>query len=257
MAAAPIDRRRALTLLGGIGIVTLGSACSSSSSSSSSSSATSSSATSSPDTSGASSATAPASSSATSAGGGAASPVACVLTPEQTEGPYYLDLGRVRADITEDRDGSPLALAVTVVDAATCAPISDAAVDVWHCDADGVYSGFEAGVGETFLRGTQVTDRLGVAEFETIYPGWYSGRAVHIHVKVHTGDAVVHTGQLYFDEALDGEVYTQGAYADRGEPDTANDADAIFPQGGSATLMTPTGDPAGYVAAVTLGVRRA
>lgn len=180
--------------------------------------------------------------------------MACTLTPEQTEGPYYLDLDMVRSDITEDRQGSPLALAITVADAASCEPIKDAAVDVWHCDAGGVYSGFEAGAGETFLRGTQVTDRAGVAEFATIYPGWYSGRAVHIHVKVHAGGSVVHTGQLYFDEALVPEVYGQGAYADRGEPDTPNEADAIFAEGGAATVMTPTGEPSGYRARITLGV---
>lgn len=203
-----------------------------------------------------------------------------MLTPEQTEGPYYLDINDVRSDIAEDREGAPLTLAITVVDADGCTPIRDAAVDVWHCDAEGVYSGFGGGNlsksaqaplpggppsgggpatptnDETFLRGTQVTDRTGVAEFESIYPGWYSGRAVHIHVKVHTGGALVHIGQLYFDEAVAAEVYAQGVYEARGEPDTPNEADGIYTDGGSSTLMTPTGNPDdGYTAAITLGVR--
>jgi protocatechuate 3,4-dioxygenase beta subunit len=147
------------------------------------------------------------------ASGTTASTAACVLTPEVTEGPYYLDLDKVRSDITEGKDGAPLDLKLTVVDATGCTPIKDAAIDVWHCDAGGVYSGFsQAGAGgrpggsqtttdnQTFLRGTQVTDASGLAEFQTIYPGWYRGRAVHIHMKVHVGGSVVHTGQLFFDD---------------------------------------------------------
>lgn len=238
--AGGIDRRRALALLGGAGILAVGAACSSESSTASTASTRSSAST----------------GSSTPGGGGAGDP-ACTLTPQQTEGPYYLDLDEVRSDITEDRQGSPLSLAVTVVDAASCEPIKDVAVDVWHCDAEGVYSGFDEGFGETFLRGTQITDRRGVAEFATIYPGWYPGRSVHIHLKVHTSGSVEHTGQLYFDDGLAPEVYGQGVYADRGEPDTTNDADFLFAEGGSATLMTPTGDPSGFRAQVTVGVSSA
>lgn len=125
----------------------------------------------------------------------------CVLTPELAEGPYYIDLDSVRSDIREDRPGAPTSLSITVVDAATCAPVKDAAVDIWHADAAGEYSGFgSAGDGgrpgggggsptndKRFLRGTQITGADGVATFLTIYPGWYTGRAVHIHVKVHAG----------------------------------------------------------------------
>lgn len=101
----------------------------------------------------------------------------CVLTPEQEEGPFYIDLARARQDIVEDRPGVPLALAVTVVDSDTCEPIRDAAVDIWHCDALGIYSGepSEGSEGETYLRGIQLTDGNGQAEFATIYPGQYQG----------------------------------------------------------------------------------
>src|SRR5262245_48213159 len=109
-------------------------------------------------------------------GGGSTVPD-CVLTPEQEEGPFYIDLARARQDIVEDRPGMPLALAVTVVDSNTCKPIRDAAVDVWHCDALGVYSGepSEGSEGETYLRGIQLTGGDGLAEFATIYPGQYPG----------------------------------------------------------------------------------
>src|SRR5580765_1665508 len=128
--------------------------------------------------------------------------VTCVLAPEQTEGPYYIARERVRRNITEGKPGVPLSLRTTVVDAHTCRPIKGATVDVWHADAAGAYSGFGAGVGGSFCRGVQPTDARGLARFETIYPGWYPGRAVHIHVKVHVHGNVVHTGQLYFPDAV-------------------------------------------------------
>ena len=112
-----------------------------------------------------------------SAVGGGTTVPDCVLTPEQLEGPFYIDLARVRRDIAEDRPGVPLALAVTVVDANNCEPVRNAAVDVWHCDALGIYSGepSEGSAGTTFLRGIQLTDGDGLAEFATIYPGQYPG----------------------------------------------------------------------------------
>ncbi len=109
----------------------------------------------------------------------------CEATAELTEGPYYFDADALRSDIREDREGVTLRLGIRVRSAGDCAPIKDAVVDIWHCDAGGVYSGFEAGEGERYLRGTQVTNADGVAEFTTIYPGWYRGRTVHIHAKVH------------------------------------------------------------------------
>src|SRR5207249_6075801 len=112
--------------------------------------------------------------------------VTCVLTPEQTEGPYYIANEKVRRNITEGQPGAPLVLRLFAVDASTCRPIKGAAVDIWHADAGGVYSGFGSGSGNrTFMRGIQKTDAKGLARFRTVYPGWYRGRTVHIHVKVH------------------------------------------------------------------------
>lgn len=149
----------------------------------------------------------------------------CVLAPEQMEGPYYLDYRLLRRDITEDRQGIGLLLDVVVVDASSCLPLKDIAVDIWHCDAAGVYSSYteydngevppldEDGHAEptddtTWLRGVQLTDHRGVADFRSVVPGWYRGRTVHIHVKTITGGHredgtwegghTSHTGQLYF-----------------------------------------------------------
>src|SRR2546423_293933 len=111
--------------------------------------------------------------------------VTCVLTPELTEGPYYIAGEKVRRDIREGHPGTLLTLDLRVLNVATCSPIKGAAVDIWHADAAGNYSGFGAGSSSrTFLRGIRKTDANGLAAFTTIYPGWYSGRAVHIHVKV-------------------------------------------------------------------------
>ena len=129
--------------------------------------------------------------------------ISCVLTPELTEGPYYVPGEKVRRNITEGKPGAPLDLRLTVVDASTCKPIRSAVVDIWHADALGVYSGAVANdPGTNFMRGIQKTDSAGLARFQSVYPGWYQGRAVHIHVKVHLGGTVVHTGQFFFNDAL-------------------------------------------------------
>jgi|SRR5581483_4472627 len=199
---------------------------------------------------------------ATTAAGGATP--ACTLMPELTEGPYYLDLKKVRSDITEGRPGAALALKLVVVDAATCAPIKDAAVDIWHADAGGEYSGFGGAGGgpgggttnaQTFLRGTQVTDADGAVTFHTVYPGWYTGRAVHIHLKVHVPSSV-HTGQLFFADATTDAVFKQSPYSGRGSPDVRNAQDSIYRQGGPSTLapVQPSGD--GYTGTIALGVKR-
>lgn len=169
----------------------------------------------------------------------------CVLTPAQDEGPFYIDLARVRRDIVEGRPGVPLALAVTIVDAQSCEPIRDAAVDIWHCDALGVYSGepSEGSEGETYLRGIQLTDANGLAEFATIYPGQYPGRTTHIHVKVHigghrsdgsySGGHISHTGQLFTTDRLDAEVFALSPYDRNRAEITPRELDAIFrDQGG-------------------------
>jgi protocatechuate 3,4-dioxygenase beta subunit len=179
----------------------------------------------------------------------------CILSPELTEGPYYLDLDKVRRDITEGRPGAPLELTIRVVDGESCEPIKDAAVDIWHCDAEGVYSGVQGDDG-TFLRGIQMTDSEGQAVFRTIFPGWYTGRAVHIHVKVHVGGSETYTGQLFFDEADTETVYATAPYNARPGPDTPNQADGIFGQGGDQTIVSLSPSRDGYGGVVTLGVVR-
>jgi protocatechuate 3,4-dioxygenase beta subunit len=188
--------------------------------------------------------------------------VSCVLTPEQTEGPYYLSGEAVRRDITEGTPGTPLRLALTVVDAGACTPVPDAVVEVWHADASGNYSGFgssgvESSSSRTFLRGAQVTDGHGYAEFVTIYPGWYQGRTTHIHLKVHAGGKAVHTGQLYFDEAITDAVYATSPYRGHTRRRTRNAADGIYRNGGAQSMLALSRDGAGsgYVGAITLGVR--
>jgi protocatechuate 3,4-dioxygenase beta subunit len=190
-------------------------------------------------------------------GGGGPSNPACPLTPEQTEGPYYLDGEAVRSDITEGRPGAALQLDLRVVDAATCAPIAGVPVDIWHADAQGTYSGFGAATANrTFLRGVQVTDADGRVTFRTIYPGWYVGRTTHIHVKVHLGGTSEHTGQLYFDEAVSDQVFATAAYAGRRGSRTRNAGDMIYRQGGAQSMVAVTAQGPGYRGDKTLAVTR-
>jgi protocatechuate 3,4-dioxygenase beta subunit len=185
--------------------------------------------------------------------------VRCVLTPEQTEGPYYIPNEKIRRNITEGKHGVPLTLRATVVDASTCKPIKGAAVDIWHCDAGGVYSGFGPGSSSrTFLRGIQRTSLNGVAVLKTIYPGWYQGRTVHIHVEVHIGGNVVHTGQLYFPDTLTDKVYRKAPYNARPGRTTRNANDFVFANGGKNSMLGLRSDGAGgYAAAITMGILRA
>ncbi len=187
-----------------------------------------------------------------------AASVSCILTPEQTEGPYYIAGERLRRNITDGHPGASMLLRTTVVDATTCRPIKNAAVDVWHADAAGVYSGFGSGVSSrTFMRGIQRTNARGLAEFRTVYPGWYQGRTVHIHVKVHVDGNVVHTGQLYFSDALTDKVYGRAPYSSRPNRTTRNADDMIFRSGGARSLLKVKRNAASvYVATITMGVRR-
>ena len=177
---------------------------------------------------------------------------ACRVTTEQTEGPYYFDVDSVRSDIREDREGVPLRLAIRVRDAGSCEPLANAVVDIWHCDAGGVYSGFGEGDGERFLRGAQVTNREGIVEFQTIYPGWYPGRTAHIHAKVHLDRQTALTTQLYFDDEVSNRVYAQAEYA-KGRAGT-NDEDGIFDE---SLLLTLREDGGGYLGAIGFDVARA
>jgi protocatechuate 3,4-dioxygenase beta subunit len=188
----------------------------------------------------------------------------CVVRPEQTEGPYYVDTGLERSDIREEREGVPLDLTFNVSrvdqgDASACGPLVGAVVDVWHCDAAGEYSGVEDNAagdfdtrGETFLRGYQVTDENGVARFATIYPGWYQGRAVHIHFTIRDSpeseQGYEFTSQLYFDDALTDEVHSRGPYAQKGERDQRNSTDGIYQGGGDELTLALAPDGEGYAA---------
>jgi protocatechuate 3,4-dioxygenase beta subunit len=239
-------------------------------------------------------------------GGATAEPAAagsggCELTPEQTEGPYYIDAKLVRSDITEGKPGVALTLELVVQDPA-CQPIPGATVEIWQCDALGEYSGFSAaamqakpqsgyttplasaatqaakpgpppakpppdgaggpGARQTptnqlvFLRGGQVAGADGKVTFQTIYPGWYQGRTPHIHVKVHAGGLEVHTGQLYFDELITKQVYAEAPYASKGAPDTTNETDSIYRDGGDRSQLALTKVGEAYAGAMTLVVRR-
>ncbi|GAA3794413.1 protocatechuate dioxygenase [Streptomyces coacervatus] len=206
------------------------------------------------------------------------------LTSELVEGPYYIDADKIRQDITEDQQGIPLHLRLKVIDAETCRPVRNAAVDIWHCNASGVYSGYEAmGSGgggpaptgappsgtptdtptgtptggpppggggghqdptddKRYLRGTWRTDRHGYVTFRTVFPGWYRGRCVHIHVKVHVdgtwtdagyeGGHSCHTGQLFFDEKSVLRTYEVEPYASNTTTRTTLDEDTIYPDNG-------------------------
>jgi protocatechuate 3,4-dioxygenase beta subunit len=194
--------------------------------------------------------TAPATSAATSSStastaapttAGSGTTPSCTLSPEVTEGPYYVDGPAVRQDITEGRPGVPVDLRITVVDTTTCQPVANAAVDVWHCDANGVYSGVQGDAGR-FLRGIQLSNAEGVATFRTIYPGWYQGRAIHIHLKVHVdgqasgtaydGGHVAHTGQLFFPEDANVELEQVSPYREDGTGRVVNGDDSIYRQAG-------------------------
>jgi protocatechuate 3,4-dioxygenase beta subunit len=237
----------------------------------------------------------------------------CTLAQEATQGPYWFDVDSIRSDLREDRPGTAFTLALRVQDISECssggeaAPVANSVVEIWHCDAGGVYSGFESGstgggggappsgpppsgaagapnraggeapgseadsssgetsegsysVGDveaavtddgTYLRGAQVADANGVVQFVTVYPGWYRGRTVHIHLKVHIDKATVLTTQLYFDEALNDEVFATTPYDEHTGRDTTNDNDSIYDRTGLLTVQ-PQGE--GYLGLLNLGV---
>jgi protocatechuate 3,4-dioxygenase beta subunit len=210
---------------------------------------------------------------ALTAGRSAAQPAgtpACVARPALTEGPYFVDGKLHRSDIRSDpsdgtvRPGAPLRLALRVsrLTRGGCAPLPGAMVDVWHCDAQGVYSDVRDPAGSTigrkFLRGYQTTDGEGLARFTTIYPGAYRGRAVHIHFKIRAaaGGGRVHdfTSQLFFDDALSDRVYAQPPYAGRGDQRVRNARDGIFRNAGGQLTLAVTPAAPGYAAAFDLAL---
>ncbi|GGL08171.1 intradiol ring-cleavage dioxygenase [Mangrovihabitans endophyticus] len=229
---------------------------------------------------------------------------ACALSSESIEGPYYLDYMLMRSNVVEDRTGIPLRLRLRVIDASTCRPLCNAGVEIWHCDALGVYSGYTAtgsggggmpppsgdpstppsgpppGGGNpgghatptddlTYLRGIQITDRAGFVTFASVVPGWYVGRTVHIHTKVHTDGTVTpdgytgghtcHTGQFYFDERLITKVAEADPYRENTTQRTELDEDMLYDGSGSTGgLLSLRYDPRhvtrGVTATITMSV---
>lgn len=192
----------------------------------------------------------------------------CVVVPELTEGPYFVDEKLNRSDIRPDTNsgtvqpGAQLKLVFNVssVSSGNCAAYSGAFVDIWHCNAAGLYSDEQQNntVGQNFLRGYQVTDASGQAAFTTIYPGWYEGRTVHIHFKIRSAlDATkshTFTSQLFFDDTLTDTVFASEPYASKGTRTIRNSGDNIYKSGGSSLLLNVTKDGDGYTATFNIGV---
>jgi len=202
----------------------------------------------------------------------------CIVRPELTVGPYFVDKQLERSDIRTEpkngalRPGAPLALAFSVSDVRNgqCVPLDGAMVDVWQCDASGVYSGVTDArmgfntVGQKFLRGYQITDRDGVARFTTIYPGWYPGRTVHIHFKIRTpasgvlagltNDIYEFTSQLFFDDALSTRVFARAPYARKERREMMNESDGIYREGGQQLMLAVADASQGYQATFAIGL---
>ena len=195
----------------------------------------------------------------------------CVVRPELTIGPYFVDGQLNRSDIRSEpsdhsvKEGVPLTLNINVASISnnSCTPIEGAQVDVWHCDASGQYSGVSAQgsdiSGQKFLRGYQLTDANGAVQFQTIYPGWYSGRAVHIHFTIRTKGAdsqdYQFTSQFFFDDTLTDQVHALQPYASKGQREIRNADDNIFNGGGDQLLLNLEGDTTkGYATAFNVGL---
>lgn len=198
---------------------------------------------------------------------------ACVVRPAQTEGPYFVDTRLNRSDVRSEpgkgpaKPGVPLRLGFEVsrLDGAACAPLAGAVVDIWQCDGLGIYSGvkdmngyFDT-TGQQFLRGHQVTGADGRVEFQTIYPGWYSGRTVHIHFKIRTDPAAARgaefTSQIYFEDAVSDRIFAQAPYAANQQKRVRNAGDGIFRQGGTQLVLPVTPDGDGYAGRFDIGLQ--
>jgi protocatechuate 3,4-dioxygenase beta subunit len=196
--------------------------------------------------------------------------LACIVKPQQTEGPYFVEEKLNRSDIradTTDKSVKPgtelrLMFQVSQVTNNSCKPLAGAIVDIWHCDAEGVYSGvldrsFDTR-GKNFLRGSQISDSNGIVQFVTIYPGWYDGRTAHIHFKIRTNStsqkSYEFTSQLYFDDSLTDRVYAQNVYATRQKRTVRNDGDGIYQGGGPELTLRLKKDKDSYVGKFDLGL---
>jgi protocatechuate 3,4-dioxygenase beta subunit len=212
--------------------------------------------------------------------------VHCILNAETTEGPFYVEHPLLRSNITEDRAGAPLSLAVNIIDVRTCDPVPGIYVDIWHADAsDGEYSGWASEhlaasspfnawgnpvEGSRWLRGVVPTDKEGLATFQTVWPGWYHGRATHIHVRIHTGNVTLdhgvflgstntsHTGQFFFSDKLVTEVSKSlEPYKSRRKDllPKMNGDDGIFVnEGGGEQIVDVTRDGDAFFGTVTVGI---
>jgi protocatechuate 3,4-dioxygenase beta subunit len=187
------------------------------------------------------------------------------------EGPYFVDERLHRSDIRSDptsgqiKQGMPLTLTFQVMslNADNCRPLPGAQVDIWHCDATGVYSdvqdpGFDT-LGQKFLRGHQITDMRGEARFITIYPGWYPIRTVHIHLKIRTAPVAQKsfefTSQVYFPDELTDQIHAGRPYSSLGPRRVRNRQDQIFRYGGDRLMLAPTPEPNGYSAKFSIGLQ--
>jgi protocatechuate 3,4-dioxygenase beta subunit len=180
----------------------------------------------------------------------------CAVTPSETIGPYPSLADFVRSDIRESKPGLPVTLNITVVNTNNgCAPVPNAMVDIWQCDADGNYSQYGSERTQTYLRGIQTTDPNGRVTFTTIYPGWYQGRATHIHVEVTVDGRSVKVTQIAFPEDVTAAVYRTGVYASSGQNPTTNTTDNVFRDGVSEEMVSLLGDTtSGYSGTFQIGV---
>lgn len=204
----------------------------------------------------------------------AANSATCTIAPSLTEGPYWVDEKLNRSDITTGTtrtsvlNGLPLNLTIKVFNASgnSCGsvPQQNIQVDIWHCDAAGEYSdasgnGQSSTKGQTFLRGYQVTDADGAVNFKTIYPGWYQGRAVHIHVRARAYDASGNvtynfTTQLFFDDTVSDSVFTKSPYNTTRTRDVRNSNDNIYNTGTAVMVALSANPSGGYNGEVAIGL---
>ncbi len=205
--------------------------------------------------------TSPSATAATTAATGTTTPTgstgACVVSPNETIGPYPSLADFVRSDIRESKQGLPLTLTIAVVNTASaCAPVAGAVVDIWQCDADGNYSQYGSERTLTYLRGLQTTDSAGTVTFTTIYPGWYQGRATHIHVEVTINGRSAKVTQIAFPEDVTAQVYRTGVYTSSGQNPTTNARDNVFSDGVANELLTITGGDtaSGFTARFQVGL---
>ena len=182
----------------------------------------------------------------------------CLVQPETTAGPFYIDPELTRRDITEQRAGAAMQLRLQVVTDA-CQPIPDARVDVWHCDADGLYSGVRSELGntrgQTFMRGTQMTDARGIATFDTIYPGWYPGRTPHIHYIVYLNQRTTLTSQLFFPDQVSDQIYGAHPAYSNGLADRRWTQDRIAQNAGAVAIAAVSGTTAQLQADMVVGLK--